>query len=94
MFEYKLENTYEIEIHNGMTCIHDNKVNNIAEFNPLHDIINPSKCTKNEIAITILFYMYVCIKERVNKHLRTFESYWAFYVVPILNRKASLKNTS
>ena len=29
-----------------MTCIHDNKVNNIAEFNLLHDIINPSKCTK------------------------------------------------
>ena len=27
--------------------IHDNDRNNIAEFNLLHDIINPSKCIKN-----------------------------------------------
>ena len=30
-----------------MTCIHDNKVNNIAEYNLLHDIINPPKCARN-----------------------------------------------
>ena len=30
-FECQLENTYEIEIQNGMTCKHDNKVNNISE---------------------------------------------------------------
>ena len=28
-FEYELENTYDIEIQNGINCIHDNKVNNI-----------------------------------------------------------------
>ena len=26
-FESKLENIYEIKIHNGMTCIHVNKLN-------------------------------------------------------------------
>ena len=30
-----------------MNCIHDNVVNNIAEYNVLHDILNPSKFTKN-----------------------------------------------
>ena len=29
-----------------MTCMHDNKVNKIAEFNLLHDISNPPKRTK------------------------------------------------
>ena len=29
-----------------MNRIHDNKVNNIAEFNLIHDIINPPKRTK------------------------------------------------
>ena len=29
-----------------MTCIHGNKVNNIAEFSLLHDIINPPRLTK------------------------------------------------
>ena len=30
-----------------MTCIHDNKVNNITECNLIHDIINTPKLTKN-----------------------------------------------
>ena len=30
-----------------MIYIHDNEVNNIAECNLLHDIINPPKCDKN-----------------------------------------------
>ena len=46
-FECKIKNTYEIEIQNGMACIHYNEVNNIAELNLLHDIINPPKITKN-----------------------------------------------
>ena len=29
-----------------MTRIYDKEVNRIAEFNLLHDIINPPKCTK------------------------------------------------
>ena len=45
-FECKHENTYEVEIYNSMTRIHDNKLNNIAEFNLLHDIINTTKRTK------------------------------------------------
>ena len=32
---------------NDMNCIHDNKVNNIAERNLLHDIINPYKHNKS-----------------------------------------------
>ena len=30
-FEYELKNAYNTEIHNGMTFIHDNEVNNIAK---------------------------------------------------------------
>ena len=30
-----------------MTCMHDNEINNIAECNLLHDIINPTKFTKH-----------------------------------------------
>ena len=30
-----------------MNCIHENKVNNIVEYNWLHDILNPSKHTKS-----------------------------------------------
>ena len=46
MFERENKNTYEIEIQNGMTCIHRNKVNRIAESNLLHDILNLPKRTK------------------------------------------------
>ena len=46
-FECKLEHTYEIEIQNGMTRIYDNELNNTAECNLLHDIINLPKLTNN-----------------------------------------------
>ena len=42
----KFKNTYGIENMNGMTLIHDNKLNNISECNLLHYIPNPPKCTK------------------------------------------------
>ena len=32
---------------NSMNCIYDNKINNIAECNLLHDMLNPSKRTKD-----------------------------------------------
>ena len=67
-----------------MMRIHDKKVNKIDEFNILHDIINPSKPTKNEIVITLLYYMDVLIIEKVKQSLRTFESYWTVDVVPRL----------
>ena len=47
VFECELKNTYDIEIQNDMTRIHDNKVNNISEWNLLHDILNPPKPKKN-----------------------------------------------
>ena len=47
MFECELKNTYGVENQNGMTCIHDNKVNNMNECNLIHDMINPPKHTKN-----------------------------------------------
>ena len=40
-FQSKLENTYDIESHNGITCIYANKVNKSSEFNLLHYILNP-----------------------------------------------------
>ena len=45
-FECEQKNTYGIENLNDMTCIHDNKVNNIAECNSIYDIINHPKHTK------------------------------------------------
>ena len=45
-FEYEKKNPYGIENRNDNTRIHNNEVNNIAEYNLLHDIINPPKCTK------------------------------------------------
>ena len=44
---------------NYMNCIHDNKVNNISEYNLIHDIINPSKRTNNINIYCYIFYMYV-----------------------------------
>ena len=35
-----------MKILNNMNCIHDKEVNNIAEWNSLHDILNPFKHTK------------------------------------------------
>ena len=41
------KNIYDIKRPNGIKCIHNNEVNDIAEQNLLHDIINPYKGTKN-----------------------------------------------
>ena len=41
------ENSYVIENRDKLIHIHDNEVNNIAECNLLHDIINPPKHAKN-----------------------------------------------
>ena len=45
-FECKQKSTHGIENKNYMTTIHDKEVNKISEWNFLHDIINPPKCTK------------------------------------------------
>ena len=55
-FECELENTCKIGKYNGMTRIHGNKVNKLAECNLIHDILNLPKYTKKLIAITLLFY--------------------------------------
>ena len=56
-FECELKNAYGIEIQNGMTCIPDNEVNNIAELNLLHDILNYTK-RKNIPFLYISTWMY------------------------------------
>ena len=38
---------YDIKRSNGMNSIHDNEVNNIAEYNLLSDILNTSRRVKN-----------------------------------------------
>ena len=45
-FECKKKNSYGIENRNDMRCMHNNEVNNIAECNLLHGIINPPKGNK------------------------------------------------
>ena len=43
MFEIELENIYELKSLNDINFIHDSEVNNIAECNLIHDILNLSK---------------------------------------------------
>ena len=47
MLERELEYIYDTKILIDTNHIHDNKVNNISEFNLLHDILITSKRTKN-----------------------------------------------
>ena len=57
-----------------MIFIHDNKVNNIAECNLLHDIINPPKRAKN-INIYYSTILHGCINTRINKaRLKNFQN--------------------
>ena len=67
-----------------MNCIHGNKLNKLAEFNLLNEILNPPKLTKKLNTITLLLYKDVWIYERVNQVLRTFENYWLVDWVPWL----------
>ena len=57
-----------IENYAKMIYIHDNEVNNIAECNLLHDIINPHKRAKN-INIHYSPILHVCMDPLVDtKH--------------------------
>ena len=62
----------------------NNKVNNIAECNLLHDILNPFKGTKYINIHYSLFYMGVLIHIREEKNSIIFEYYWIVDVVPRL----------
>ena len=57
---------YDIKNRNDMTCIHNNEVNKISEWNLLHDIINPTKQNKK---LNIHYYpiLNVCINTRINR---------------------------
>ena len=48
---------------NNINCIHDNKVKYTAEFNLLHEMINPSICPKN-INIHYSPILYGCMDTR------------------------------
>ena len=47
MFESELKIIYYMKRPNGMNYMHDKKVNKRAELNLLHDMLKPSKRTKN-----------------------------------------------
>ena len=49
-----------------MTCIHDNKVNNISEFDLLHNIINPPKLAK-KLNIHYYHILHGCMNTRKGK---------------------------
>ena len=66
-----------------MTCIHDNEVNKIAEFNFLHGIINPTKITKNRHCSSII---HECIntrkgRENFNNFRILLESGWSSTII-------------
>ena len=66
-FESKIENI------NNLNLINDNKVKNKSEWNLLHDILNPSKLTKN-INIHYSPIMHGCMNSRKGK--AKFQNFW------------------
>ena len=60
-FESELENTYEIEIQNSMTCIDGNKSNKWSDCNLKHHILNYNKCNKH-----LNFHCYSIIQGCMN----------------------------
>ena len=75
VFESKLENISDMIILNDMNPMYDNKVNNIAEYNVLHGILNNSKGTKN------INHHYLPILRGCMNTSRIFESYCILDVV-------------
>ena len=73
-----------IENRNEIIYIHHNEVNNMAEYNLLHDINNPHKFTKN-INIHYSHILHGCMNtgKGVSK-LRTSKFYWIVDVFPRL----------
>ena len=67
-----------------MIHIHDKEVNNIAEFNLLHDITNPTKRAKN---INSYYYpiLHECLNTRKGRaKFNISEFYWTVDLVPQL----------
>ena len=67
-----------------MHCIHNKKVNNISEFHLLHNMINPSKRTKN---IKIHYYPILhgfMNTRRGGAKYNIFKSDWKVELVPRL----------
>ena len=83
VFKWKLRNTYGIK-NRDIKRIHDDEVNNIAEYNLLHDIINPPKHNK----VLDSHYspiLHGCMNKRKGRaNFKNFESYWTVDVVPKL----------
>ena len=78
VFESNLEPISDMRTLNDMNPIYDNKVNNIAEYNVLHGILNNSKGNKN------IIHHYLPILRGCMNRSRIFESYCISYVVPRL----------
>ena len=65
-----------------MTRIQNNEVNNIAECNLLHDLINSPK-RANNLNSNYSPIIHGCMNTRkVKWSLKTLASYWKVYVVP------------
>ena len=70
-----------MENKNDMIGIHDKEVNKIAEYNFLHDIINPPKCTKQRMHYSLILQGFMNTRKGKAK-FKTFESYCTVGVVP------------
>ena len=66
MFGSELENVYDKKISNNMNRINDKYINNIAEFNLLHNVIDYYKCTKN-INTHYSFTIHGCMDTRMGE---------------------------
>ena len=67
MFEIYLKNIYYLK------NIHDNDVNNTSKNNSLHDLLNPSNCTKIIILVIILSCMGVWIHLELGEVIKKIE---------------------
>ena len=65
-FESEMKIIYDINRLNGMNRIHDKEVNNISGCNLLHDILDPSKLTKN-INVHYFPILHGCMNTRKGK---------------------------
>ena len=83
-FEGKLENIFDMKSLKVIHRIHDSKVITTAGYNLLHDILNPSKFTKN-INIHYSPIQHGCMNTcRGKTNLRIFKYYWILDLFTLL----------
>ena len=72
----ELEIIYDMKRLKYMNCIHDNKINNISEWNLLHDIPNPLKHTRN---INSHYFTIMCGCMNMRRGGEKYKTFWILF---------------